>query len=351
MPGRLHLVGFSDQGGNMFSRARAIAPLLIVVASIFTYSQAQVSAAQPNQETVSAFAGKVLNAQGKPASGIHVELDDIYTGLPLSSTFTKHDGTFELYNIPPGNYEVVAESAARVVSNQVSVQPGRRNLELRFPLNSSVEVSAPTVSVARMLVPATAQKKYERAYRCFAQRKYDEADKELEEALEIDPEFAEALTLRGLMMLNGPDQNSARQLFEQSIQIDPSDSAAYIALAALYNHSGRFDDAMRISEKGLSFSPRSWQGYLELAKASIAKDMYQKGLKLLRQAERLGGNTYAEVHLVKAYALVPLKLYKEAKYELQAALVHQHDGRLDEQAKQLLARLDDLENTEIAGNR
>src|SRR5579863_8375480 len=51
--------------------------------------------------------GTVLNADGKPASGIHVELEEPFSALPITSTDTGRDGTFELYNIPSGNYELV----------------------------------------------------------------------------------------------------------------------------------------------------------------------------------------------------------------------------------------------------
>jgi hypothetical protein len=75
--------------------------------------------------------------------------------------------------------------------------------------------------------------------------------------------------------------------------------------------------------------------------------MYENGLKFIRQAERLGGNTYAGIHLLKAYALIPMKLYKEARYELQASIARERHGQMADQAKQILAQLDALEVAEI----
>lgn len=263
----------------MISRGHVSVLFLFLATSIFAYSQVQISRQQPANETGNALHGKVLNAEGRPASGIHIELDNASTAIPVGSTFTDHDGTFELYNIPQGEYEVIAESDNSEVSSEVSVQSSRPTLQLRFRRNSSAADDLdPTISVARMLVPQRAQKMYARAYTDFMKGKFDKANQELDGALQIDPEYANALTLRALMMIDSRDLCSARQLLEQSVQIDPSDSAAYIALAAIYNHEGRFNDAMRLSEKSLLVSPESWQAYLELAKASIAKDMYQHGL-------------------------------------------------------------------------
>ncbi len=266
----------------------------------------------------------------------------------MTSTYTQQDGTFKLANIPTGTYEVVADSDNSEVSDQVWLQTGHPNVELRFPAREAAQTTLePTVSVARMLVPSKAQKMYKKAFTAFHAGKYDEAQKQLDGALQIDPDFADALTLRGVIELEN-DVSSARQALEHAVEIDPCEGAAYIALAAVYNHEGRFDDAMRASEKGLSLSPRAWQAYLEMAKASIAQSMYMRGLKLVRQAERLGGNAYAEAHLIKAYALLPMKLYKDAKYELQASLTRQHQGQVADQAHHMLARVNALEGVGTA---
>ncbi len=106
-----------------------------------------------------------------------------------------------------------------------------------------------TTSVARLLVPSRAERIYNRACAHFAAGKYEQAEKEIQSALQIHPEYGDALTLRGMLELRKPDLESGRESLEQAIKIDPSQSTAYIALAAVYNHQGRFDDAMRVSEK------------------------------------------------------------------------------------------------------
>jgi tetratricopeptide (TPR) repeat protein len=294
---------------------------------------------------IAAVAGKVLGADGRPLPGIHVEIDDARTALPVTSTYTQSDGSFELYNIPKGDYEVIAESTNAEVSNAISIDSGRSSLELQLPQSRSEPSPVDeTTSVARMLVPSKAQRLYNRAFQYFTKGKYDEAEKEADAALQIDEAFGQALALVGLIEVHKGDFTLAENYLQKAIKVDPSASGAYIALAAIYNHQGRFDDAMSASEKGLSFAPRTWQAYLELGKASIAKSLYATGLKFLRQAERLGGNAYAEVHLVKAYALVPLKLYKDARYELHASMVRDRHGNVANQAQEMLAKVSSLES-------
>jgi tetratricopeptide (TPR) repeat protein len=317
-----------------------------VVASIVLFAYACIAQIEvsPNSTPTGSvnpgLQGMVLNADGKPASGIHVELDEPFTALPITSTYTERDGTFELYNIPKGNYELVAESTDSLAS-PVIVTPGESHLKLRLqPDGLPVEQIAPTISVAQMMVPESAQKPYRKAQEAYKKQQYDKSLKLVNEALQIEPRFADALTLRGYIELISGDITAAQQDFENAVHVDPNCEKAYLGLGTAYNHQGRFDDAMRASQRSLSLSPKSWQAYFEMAKASIAKGMYSQGLQLARQAQRLSGNSFAAVHLIKAYALVPMRMYKDAKYELQAFLSREPKGNSAQQAQTLLAEVE-----------
>ncbi len=283
--------------------------------------------------------GKVLSPNGHPAAGIRVELHDGTAEAPIAATYTAPDGSFEMYNIPSGSYEVVAQTGSLEVRDHVAVQWATPRLELRLPRNSRPFLPDATISVAQMLVPRRALTAYDKACHAFTEEQFDKADGFLDQALEADPQFAGALTLRGLIEMQHQDLSAAQQHLEAAIQSDPNYGAAYMALGAVYNHQGRFDDAFEVSQRGITLSPRSWQGYFEMAKAAIAKGMYQKGLQLAKQAEKLGGSSFASVHLMKAYALIPLKLYKDAGYELRAFLSQQPKGEDSQQAQRMLAGL------------
>ena len=173
--------------------------------------------------------------------------------------------------------------------------------------------------------------------------KFDDAQKLLERALQIYPQFAEALTLRGLLQLRANHIDQGRQDFEQAIQYDPTYGPAYVALGAAYNAQAHYDDALRTLELGTAISPLAWQGYYEMARASIGKGFYDKGLQFADRAEQLNGNHLAAIHLLKAYAMIPLKFYSRAKEELQAYLQHEPRGGNAEQARHLLAQLNAAE--------
>jgi Carboxypeptidase regulatory-like domain/Tetratricopeptide repeat len=309
---------------------------------VTTFASAQVSQWLPELDFIApssgAVAGKLLDADGRPAGGIPVELRKADTLAPVTATSTNPDGTFELYNIPQGHYEVEAHSGGIEVSQPVTIRAEQSTVHLRLPAApTAAQIFGETISVARMLVPEKARKEYEKAKQAYLQGKYEDARGRIEQALLIHPQFADALTLRGMLELRNQDLAAAQLYLEESIRADPTSSAAYVMLGAVYNHEGRFDDALRASQRAVSLAPRAWQGYFEAAKASLAKAMYQNALQFAKDAERLGGGGFAGVHLVKAYAMLPLKLYKDAQHELQAFLLQDPKAEDAMQAQNLLA--------------
>jgi tetratricopeptide (TPR) repeat protein len=311
------------------------------------YSELLNSPSQWHLHTGS-ISGAVQGPDGSPKAGVHVELQDADTRATVASTSTQPNGTFELYNIPAGRYQVVAWSGGSQASNLVSVYSSQANVTLRFENPSQPSGNNATVSVAAMLVPSKARSFYQKARAACAKGNFDDAQKHLDRAVQAYPHFAEALTLRGLLQLRTNHIDQGRQDFEQAIQYDPNYGPAYVALAAAYNAQARYDDALRTLEREAAIAPTAWQGYLEMAKASIAKGMYDQGLQFAEKAEQLNGNHFAAIHLLKAYAMIPLKFYSRAKEELQAYLQREPTGGNAEQARQMLAQLDAAEMEEPA---
>ena len=268
-----------------------------------------------------------------------MEVQDIASRTTVASTYTQPNGTFELYNIPAGRYQVVARSDSSQASDVVSVSSGPAKVTLRFQASGQSNGDRQTVSVAQMLVPKKARSFYHKARGACARGNFDDAQKLLDRALEIHPQFAEALTLRGLLQLKTNHIDQGRQNFEQAIQYDPNYGPAYVGLAVAYNAQAHYDDALRTLERETAISPTAWQGYLEMAKASIGKGMYDQGLQYAEKADQLNGKHLPVIHLLKAYAMIPLKFYSRAKGELQAFLQREPTGSNAEQARHLLAQL------------
>lgn len=334
----------------MFPQAVVATLFLSFPLATFISAQTAAVAPVPSIPATGEVDGKIVSKGPSIAAGIRITLHDPATRQLVASTYAQEDGTFALYNIPRGNYDVIAFSDDATATGKVTVSAQPSTVDLQLPARpASPAATDATVSVAHMLVPERAHKVYRKARQEFTQGKCEAALQSVNQALQIDPQFAEALTLRGLIEMHNQDLTSAEASLKQSLQVDPNYSPAYMALAAIYNHQGRFPEAMEVSQKAENLSPRSWQGYFEMARASLATGMYQKALQFARQAERLGGESFAALHLTKAYALVSLRFYKDARQELQAVLTREPKGESAERAKTLLAEIAANEQPTVVG--
>ncbi len=331
----------SRLGNAMSFQGQFLGLLISVLLGTFVTAQdfltATPAASNNNSGVVT---GAVFNFDGHPLAGVPVELHDANSAV-VAKAQTEPSGTFTLYNVPPGYYEMTSLAGGAEVRRFVDLSTGTSTVDLSF-LNSAqptMPVNA-LISVAQMTVTESARKLYEKARQSLGKRDYEKARALVNQALQRQASFPEALTLRAFLERNGHETEAAARDCEDAMQIDPYHGPAYSTLASVYNLQGRYDDALRTLDEGATLAPRFWQIYFEMAKASIGKRLYSKALQLLDTAERLGGYNYPEIHLVRAYALVPLNFNGEARTELQTFVSRQPKGENAERARQLLASLD-----------
>ncbi len=336
----------------MHLRGLLVELLPLVLCCLSSDAQIQPFAAFPGRlhGPACSLIGRVASADGSPVAGIRIEIRDANSALIVDTTSTGTDGSFEVDNLSEGNYEVLAQAGASRVRAYVAVQFGLSSIDLRLPANGAPSRGS-TVSVAAMMVPTKARNAYNKARQQFASGKSEQGQRFLERALQLYPHFSEALTLRGMVETRDHRFEAAQHDLEQAIQEDGSYGPAYTLLGAVYNSEGLFDEALQTLGHGAEVSPGIWQTYVELARASIGKGQYQEGLQFAAEAERLNGEGFAPLHLLKAYAMIPLKLYHDAKRELQAYLTQDPNGPDAEQAQLLLVRLQAADATPLSATR
>jgi tetratricopeptide (TPR) repeat protein len=284
--------------------------------------------------------GMVRTSDGQPAKEARVEVTDLRTGQVTASSYTNFAGAFEIPNLARGTYEVVAQLGLAEVREHVSLDESDAMVGLRLPpvATASEAGNRYSVSVAQMKVPEKARKAFNGAESAIKKKKLDDAEKHLAEALAIYPKYSEALTLRGILKLDSGQPDAARVDLEQAVESDNNYSLAYIALGATYNTLTRWDDALRVLDRGVGLAPTSWQGYFEMGKSFLGKAEYEAALRQFNRAEDMQPK-YALVHLVKAHALLGLKNYSEAMSELEAYLEKEPTGAQSQEAKLTLEKV------------
>jgi tetratricopeptide (TPR) repeat protein len=292
--------------------------------------------------SVSNISGVVSGSDGAPVADAHVELRNEQTGQTVISAYTNAGGCFEFNNFPTGQYELVATRGLSEAREHLTLSDVSGSVKIRLNTTNAAAAQADgnsTVSVAEFKVPQKARDALHKAQEAVAKNRRDEAEKHLSKALNIYPDYAPALTLRGVLSLDDNKLPAAVDDFDKAIHSDPGFAMAYTGMAAAMNQLQKFDDALRSADRAVALAPRSWQTYFEMAKSYIGKIDYRSALVQLSKAQEFETTDYAPIHLIRAHALAALRQYNDASGELQAFLTLAPNDPNSEMARQALAKI------------
>jgi len=281
--------------------------------------------------------GTVQDTQNSGLKDVRVELTDS-SGALVGSAYTNLSGRFEFTRLVPGTYTVVATSGLQQASERVDARNFSNTVNVRLPgVGKPTDgVEGNSISIAQYRVPAKAREAYRKAHEAVEKDKMDDARKHLTKALELCPNYAEALTLRGVLALNQQDSQSAIADVDKAIQADGNYAMAYMVMGSALNMQSKFDEAIRSLQRGQTLAPNYWQGYFELGKSYIGKADYPSALRQLERAQSLAPADYPLISLLRAHALLAMKQFPEAMTALQAYLQKEPQGPNSDQARKML---------------
>lgn len=283
--------------------------------------------------------GTVLTIEGRAIRDAYIAVRNL-NGTLQASGYSLPNGTFA-FDLPPGHYDVIATVGVQEARQQVRVELGPTEVELRMASLTATRGSGSShsISVTEMKVPDRARQGMDKAERAFRKNKLDEARKETDKALQIAPGYARALTLRAVLDLNDNKVDQAQRELETAIESDSRYGMAYVVLGSVYNMKSRFDDALRTLRQAISLVPNSWQVYFESAQALLGQGQYSDSLREVDRAAQFVPEKYLAIHLVRAHALLGLKDYRAAATELEQYLGGDPNGLDSTQARQTLDQL------------
>ena len=190
------------------------------------------------------------------------------------------------------------------------------------------------VSAKQLGVPEKARERLAAAQESFRKLKIDEAEQEIDSALRADPSFAQAFAMRAFIRLARKDSDGAIEDAKRAASLDGEDAESFVALAMSYNALREFQEAEDAAWRALSLRPDSWQGRLELAKASYGRGIF---VVALREMDDLNQD-FPDVHLVRANILARLNRDQEAAGEFVRFLQQAPEDPRSEQVRSIVTR-------------
>lgn len=217
--------------------------------------------------------------------------------------------------------------------------------KIELPKTSAAELrakNASSVSIVQLSIPSGARSLYKKAASALDHGNLTESFDKVNAALAICPKFPEALVLRGALQREAGKPAEAITDFQQAIQYDANYGVAHLALASVFNSSGRFAESLPALAQARRLAPNVWQIYFEFARAYMGIGKFDDALRNLDEASlRHGGATkeLPEMHLLRAYALIEVKQAPRAANEIEAYLASKPGGDAADNAREALNKL------------
>jgi Tfp pilus assembly protein PilF len=201
--------------------------------------------------------------------------------------------------------------------------------------------TATAVSSTTQAAPPNAAKLFEKARAEWLDQKPDRAQRDLEKAVQIYPQFAEAWNQLGLLQ-EPSDSQAARNSFSKALAADPQFVTPFEMLAALSARDEKWDDVVDNTGHALQLNPvgtaQTWYydalGNFQLGKIDAAQNSATKSLAMDPQ------HTIPNTEQMLAVILAQKKDYAGALAHLRNCLTYLQSGSNADLLKQQIAVLE-----------
>lgn len=199
-----------------------------------------------------------------------------------------------------------------------------------------------TVSTNQLLTPKKALQAIQNARKHILAGHIDQAQKDVERALEISPHCALALAIQGSIYIETRQFENAGKDFQDAIEADPSLGAAYLGFAMSLMGRERLQDALVPLDRATSLLPGSWLVYYEAGITRLGLGDADAALKQMNYAERFAGKDPEKksgTAYVRGVAYTDLRDYDRAKKHFEDARAFDPDGFYSALARRRLEQL------------
>ena len=128
--------------------------------------------------------------------------------------------------------------------------------------------------------PECGNSHYNLAVALIGQQKYDEAEKELFEAVENSPGMAEAYVLLGGISLQREDLEGCLKYNRMAVKATPGFAEGYGNIGFIELQRGNVDEAIKNLEKATTFNFRYIQAFTNLANAYLMKGRVDDSIEM-----------------------------------------------------------------------
>ena len=300
---------------------------------------------QTNSNSIS---GHVSNDQRAPLADVRVELLNEVDSV-IRTVKTDGSGLFVFRKLSDGTFQVRVQTAGTNYISQTKrvdlARPhgfGAAFEELDFILTTDRNNSSTTKPgvVFVQEVPEPARKQYQKGSELLEKsNKRQEAFAALKSAIDIFPQYFDALEMLGTEQVKDAQYEAAIPLLTKALEVNSRAYASCFALGVAQYNVKQLQPAIESFRRAVSLNEKSINANLWLGIALRQTSRLDEAEPYLKRADLLAESKLPEAHWQLALLFNQVKRYKEAADELEKFLKVQPDARDVELIKKLIQRL------------
>ncbi|MGH9849133.1 MAG: tetratricopeptide repeat protein [Blastocatellia bacterium] len=299
--------------------------------------------------------GNIRDSGGQVVSSVRVSVMD-ENSMPIRTLIVDSSGRFSVRGLRAGVYLVRIETTGTPYEEQtlrLELFSGRRSGQSQEPypidfvlkFKKSKEPIAKGGTVFAQTVPKAARDEYERALKSLKANKTEQALPLLKKAVELFPDYYEALETLGVEYVKGGQYETALPLLTRALEINKSGARSLYGLGVAYLNLNRYNEAIERLETCAQLNPRNPNTQMMLGLAYGQNRVADKAEAAFKKALQIGGAEAAEAHFYLAGLYNKQGRYRQARQELESFLRQSKNVKDPAQIKAMIERLKEKEKS------
>jgi tetratricopeptide (TPR) repeat protein len=198
------------------------------------------------------------------------------------------------------------------------------------------------VAAARLRVPASARKTFEKGAEAMRKQLWQESRTLFESAIREYPQYDMAYNGLGAVQMQLNDVEAARQSFSKAIELNPDFAGANRNLARILLAERKNSEALPLLMRSLTAEPQNAWALTNAANSELLLHDFSNAILHARKAHAVPHQRFAMVHIVAARALEATQKPAEALAEYHLYLEEEPGGPNARRAREAIARITSL---------
>lgn len=296
--------------------------------------------------------GSVRDQAGQAIPNVRVSIFD-ENFQPIRTIFVDSSGRFTVRGLGSGRYSFRVETTGTPFEEQtqnvelysVRVRPGgTETLPLDFvlkPIKSKGSAISTTTLIFAQEVPANAKSQFDSAVNYLKNGDTQQGIAALKKAVELFPNYFDALELLGTEYVKSGQFNLAIQILARAYEVNHRAPKCLYALGVAQLNLGHYNEAVEALKKSGELAPTNSNVPMMLGMAYNRLGNLEESETAYKKALQMGGKAMADAHFYLAGIYEKQGRYAEAAQQLELYLKEASDIKDPEQIKVMIERLNE----------